>query len=156
LASCHDVAGFDCGVVALNHWLATMARRSDEQGVARTHVWTLGDQTRVVAYYSVAPTQLARSELPRSAGGGHSVIPGFLLARLALDRSLQGCGLGRQLLVDALETIAQAASLSGGRVVVADPIDQRAAAFYAAHDFVPTGAGDRLYLKTATLLAVRG
>ncbi|MDR1266429.1 MAG: hypothetical protein LBK42_12955 [Propionibacteriaceae bacterium] len=154
LASWHDLAGFDCGLEALDRWLVDMARRFDAQGVARTYVWTEPGRSRVVAYYAVAPTQLTRAELPRGAAGGHSVVPGFLLARLALDRSLQGLGLGRQLLVDALETISRAALLSGGRIVVVDPADQRAAGFYAAHDFLPTGMGDRLYLKTATLWAV--
>jgi predicted N-acetyltransferase YhbS len=78
---------------------------------------------RDLAHYSVAPTRLTRPELPRQASRGRSVVPGYLLARLALDRSLQGRGLGRQLLVDALETISQAAILSGSRVVAVDPVD---------------------------------
>jgi hypothetical protein len=44
----------------------------------------------VLAYYSIAPTQVARTEITRSLAGCYSVIPGYLLARLALDERLHG------------------------------------------------------------------
>ncbi|MDR1237126.1 MAG: hypothetical protein LBK28_02680, partial [Propionibacteriaceae bacterium] len=121
-----------------------MALRADLQDITRTYVWTALGETQVVGYYSISPTQVAAADLPRKVGGGHSLIPGFLLGRLALDVSIQHLGLGRQLLVDALETLAGAALLSGGRVVVVDPIDASASKFYQRHHFLPTGAGTRL------------
>jgi len=48
-----------------------------------------------------------------------------LFARLALSRHLIGGGLGGQLLLDALETVAAAANLAGGRLVVVDAINER-------------------------------
>jgi predicted N-acetyltransferase YhbS len=62
-------------------------------------------------------------------------VPAYLLARLALDLSLQGQGLGGELLVDALGRIVAAADVAGGRLIVVDAIDEAAAAFYARHDF---------------------
>lgn len=52
-------------------------------------------------------------------------IPG----RLALDRGLEGRGLGAQLLADALARIIAASRSVNVRVVVVDAIDQEAAGF---------------------------
>src|SRR5665647_1734143 len=47
------------------------------------------------AVYSLARHRLVRDELPKSVGrGSPSEVPAVLLARLALDRSLQGQGQG--------------------------------------------------------------
>jgi hypothetical protein len=45
----------------------------------------------------------------------------------------------------------------GGRLIVVDGIDDRAAAFYAAHDFTPCpGRPDRLVLKASDAAASLG
>jgi len=88
----------------------------------------------VVAFYSIAPTQFARDELPsRSLAGGYSVVPGYLVARLALTRSLHGQGLGTQLLLDG-----------------------DAHRFYVHHDFQPIQGSHRLLMKVATARAALG
>lgn len=75
-----------------------------------------------------------------------------LLAKLALDRSMQGEGLGSELLVVALETIVEAARRVGGKVVVVDAIDDEAAAFYERHDFLATPSDPlRLVRKLSTI-----
>ncbi len=61
----------------------------------------------------------------------------FLLARLALDRSEHGTGLGADLLKDALARCASVASEVGGRAVVFDTKDDRAALFYQRFGFAP-------------------
>jgi hypothetical protein len=45
--------------------------RAYRAGTSRTTVWTAPDQRDVVAYHAIAPTQIARIELPsRSLSGG--------------------------------------------------------------------------------------
>lgn len=144
----HDVGAFDCQVESLNSWLHREARRADKAGTARTYVWTREGDNSVVAYFSVAPTL---------AGGYTFPVPGYLLARLALDTGLRGQGLGTDLLVDAVSRMVGAAEAYGGRLIVVDAIDERAAAFYAKHDFVPVkGNPNRLVLKIATARAAMG
>jgi predicted N-acetyltransferase YhbS len=146
----HELGAFDCGVPSLNQWLTGHARRAQAADTARTYVWA-EDSGDVVAYYSIAPTQLFRRELSSNLAGGYSVVPGYLLARLALDQSLHGQGLGSDLLVDALTTVVRASETGAGRVVVVDAIDDRAAAFYRRHDFKPVaGTANRLVMKVAT------
>ena len=116
---------------------------------ARTYVWTPPDDSRVVAYYSVAPTQVHRKAVSSSLAGGVSVIPAYLLARLALDAALQGAGLGARLLVDALDTIVTAAEAASGRLIVVDAIDEAARAFYQHHDVRPIRGTARLVMKVS-------
>src|SRR5262249_53331438 len=78
--------------------------------------------------------------------------PAYLLAKLALDRSLQGQGLGSELLLDALETMMKASTAVGGRVIVVDAVDDNAYAFYQHHDFQPIPNNDkRLFIKVETV-----
>lgn len=134
---------FACGRPQLEVWLREHAVLAQKQGTARTTVWREQSTHRVVAYYSIAPTQIARADLSGRLAGGHAVVPGFILARLALDRALHRQGLGGQLLVDALETICAASDLVGGRVVVVDPIDAAAREFYLHFDFTPIKRSER-------------
>lgn len=147
----HDVSAFDCGNDALNAWLRDEALRAERARVSATTVWTIAGGSAVLAFHSIAPTLVRREELPsRSVAGGYSSVPGYLLGRLALDRTLQGRRLGSQLLLDALELIVQAAERGGGRVIVVDAVDDAAIAFYEHHDFLRVGDSNRLVMKVAT------
>jgi GNAT superfamily N-acetyltransferase len=127
------------------------AQRSD---TARTYVWTSPGSADVAAYYAVTPTEVRRVDLSGSLAGGVSVVPGYLLARLALDQSLHGTGLGTWLLIDALEIMLNAAEVAGGRIVV-DVIDESAAKFYARHGFQPIKHNPlRLVMKMASCRAI--
>ncbi len=147
----HDVSEFDCGTESLNAWLTGQALRAQDQGTARTHVWTSPGSDRVVACHSIAATQVHRTELTSGQAGGTTWVPAYLLARLALDQSLHGQGLGGELLTDAIEVVVRAAKTAAGRLIVVDAIDDKAAAFYQHHDFTPVkGSPLRLVMKIAT------
>jgi GNAT superfamily N-acetyltransferase len=62
-------------------------------------------------------------------------VPVILLARLGLDLSEQGSGLGADLLRDALARSAAAADEIGGRAEVVHAKDDRATAFYQRFGF---------------------
>jgi predicted N-acetyltransferase YhbS len=146
----HELDTFACGNEELDRWLAVHARSATGQGT-RTYVVT--DGGRVVGYFAIAPHTIDREVLSKSQGrGAPRQIPAVLLAKLALDRSVQGQGLGSELLVGALETIVEAARLVGGKVVVVDAIDSAAAVFYERHDFVATPSDPhRLVCKLSTI-----
>lgn len=152
----HVVDAFSCGQASLDDWLQRHALRAQRSGTARSYVWTQPDDTGVVAYYAVTPTQVRRHEVSRSLSGGVEVVPGYLLARLALDRSLHGQGLGAELLLDALELIVAAATRAAGRLIVVDAIDDAAHAFYEHHGFIPIAGERRLAMKVATARAALG
>lgn len=152
LAEYHSLSEFDCGVPALNRWLVAHALRANVSGTARTYVWTEPASDRVLAYYSITPHQVHRDEVSRNLSGGMTYIPGYLLARLALDTGLQGHGLGGDLLRDALERVVEAAEVASGRLLVVDAIDDQAAKFYQKYDFQPVRDNPRrLVIKIATV-----
>jgi GNAT superfamily N-acetyltransferase len=153
LTPLHDLTDFDCGVPELNGWLRGHAVNAIARGTARTYVWTPLGNDRVVAYYSVVPHLVARTVLTTSlAGGLGTTVPGYLLAKLALDQTLHGRGLGAELLRDAMKTVVIAADVVSGRLLMVDAIDDQAAAFYRKHEFKPVAGNPlRLVVKIASL-----
>jgi len=125
----HDLAGFDCGHSALNHWLTHRALRNQESRATRTFV--VSDQERVAAFYALASGAIAvGSATGRLRRNMPDPIPVVLLARLAVDQTYQGNGIARALLRDAGLRVLQAADSIGIRGILTHAIDQAAKAFY--------------------------
>ena len=90
----------------------------------------------VLGYYTLAANALHRDTLPKAeARSVPREIPAILLAKLALDQSLRGQGIGRDLLVEALTKCANATLLVAARFVVVDALDESAATFYEKYGF---------------------
>jgi len=153
----HGLSQFDCGVTSLNQWLSGRAREAQARGTAATYVWTAVGASRVVAYYAIAPHQVRREQVSSAMAVGTTVIPAYLLARLALDVAWHGQGLGAELLHDAMDRIVTAADAVSGRLIVVDAIDDTATAFYRHHDFQPVRDNPhRLVIKVSTERKVIG
>ena len=60
----------------------------------------------------------------------------MVLARLVVDRTEQGRGLGKELLKDALLRTLQAADIAGLRAIMVHAKDEQARAFYEKLDFI--------------------
>jgi GNAT superfamily N-acetyltransferase len=122
----HDLAAFDCGAAALNDYLRKYAYLNHQNRSARTYV--AARENRVVGYYTLAAGSVRRDDTPgRVAKGlGNYPVPIILLARLAVDRTEQGKGLGAALLKDAILRAAQAADIVGCRAVLTHAKDQAA------------------------------
>ena len=131
----HIVDHFDCGVIELNEFLRRYALASVGSGSARTYVALRG--VRVVGYYSLAYGAVTPDEAPERIRKGmpRHPLPVMLLARLAVDRSEQGRGLGKGLLKDALLRTANAAEIAGLRALLVHAKDDQAKAFYLKFDF---------------------
>jgi GNAT superfamily N-acetyltransferase len=151
-----SLAAFNRGNEALDEWLRLHARTATGHGT-RTYV-LVDAQATGVGYFAIAPHLLSRGQAPaRLARGAPQHIPAILLAKLALDSTVQGQGLGAELLVTALEVIVSAARRGGGRVVVVDAIDLTARSFYERHDFTPLpGQPHRLVTKLSTAAQALG
>ena len=149
----HDIDGFDSGEEETDTWLRRNALRAQQQGSARTRVLTRRGDRRVLGYYAISPHDTYREDVPKSAAGGLRIVPGYLVAQLAVDRSLQGQGIGGELLLDALITIAAAAHTVGGQLVVVDAVAEGAVAFYERYGFIRIGHSLRLYQKISRIQA---
>ncbi|MEX0865403.1 MAG: GNAT family N-acetyltransferase [Acidimicrobiia bacterium] len=146
---------FDCGASVLNEWLRQFAYSDQRSGASVTYVLQRG--TRVVGFYTLAPHAIESGEVGNRLGAGlprHRPIPVILLARLGLDLSEHGSGLGADLLRDALARSAAAADEIGGRAVLVHAKDEAAALFYQRWGFQPLPENPRhLYLLMKDLRA---
>lgn len=136
----HQVQEFRCGQPSLDRWLPSYAGQSQRRDVARTFV-AADSEERVAGYNTLVAGQVehgAASPPVRAGVSRHFPIPICLIARLAVDESWQGRGLGRDLLRDALRRCVAAGEEIGIRAVLVDAIDDNAAAFYRRHGFEPT------------------
>jgi GNAT superfamily N-acetyltransferase len=140
IAKRHDRDAFDCGEEALNEFLRLYARKSHELGGAKTFLAIdNADNKTILGFYSLSPAsiQYTRSpEIVRRRLARHDV-PGFRLARLAVDRKAQGQALGSQLLLAAGRRCLLAAEQVGGVALVIDAKNDRVAAWYASFGAVP-------------------
>lgn len=137
----HALDDFDCGVESLNTWLRRHARAAAGAGSARTFVTTDSDQgERVVGYHAltVASVEHADARERVTKGMPKHPVPCVLLARLAVDRAVQGQGVGAWLLRDAMIRSLAAAEEVGIRAMLVHAIDDDAAAFYRRHGFEPS------------------
>lgn len=133
----HDLTRFDCGKVALTDWLTRYAWTNQQADAAKTYVARRGN--RVVGYYSLVASSVRRSDAPERIAKGlaNHPIGVILLARLAIDQSEKGHGLGKALLKDALLRTAQAAEIVGVRALLVHAIDEEARRFYLHFNFEP-------------------
>jgi GNAT superfamily N-acetyltransferase len=140
IAKHHDRKNFDCGDAELNEFLWRYARQSHERGGAKTFV-AVDDTngTSVHGYYSLSPASIEYARAPEIVrrGLGRYEIGAYRLSRLAVSRSVQGSGLGGQLLLAAGLRCLRVAEHAGGTVMLIDATNDRAAAWYASYGAMP-------------------
>jgi GNAT superfamily N-acetyltransferase len=147
----HDATRFDCGKVALNDWLRDTASRSEGRS-ARCFV-TL-QRNIIGGYYCLAAGAVQHDGAPRKLRQNlPSPTPIVIIGRLAVDKSLQGKGIGRGLLKDALLRVTKASEMVGARAVVVHAVDQESVPFYARYGFRAFPMGSQtLYLTIEDII----
>jgi GNAT superfamily N-acetyltransferase len=150
----HECSEFSCGRSPLDEFVHTLVRQYEKQNLGRTYVTVRPGEKRVLGYYTIASGSVSFENLPSRRARKLSLhpVPVVLLARLAVDRSIQGQGLGGALLVDALERCLNLAEVLGVHAVEVVAIDEVARSFYEKYGFVPLlDAPNHLYLPVATI-----
>ncbi len=134
----HLLDSFDCGKEDLNRFLKRQAWSNQQAHSAQTYVFA--EELTVLGYYSLAAGAVTHDEATERARKGlaRHPIPVILLARLAVDVSRQGKGIGPALLKDALQRAAQAADTIGARAVLVHAKDDNAKGFYTHFNFEPS------------------
>ena len=130
----HDRAGFDCGSPELNDYLRRYARQNHERGGAKTFVAVAAADVpaRILGYYSISPGAIEFSRVPTTVARGMAryEVPIYRLGRLAVALSVQGRGLGADLLLAAGTRAVAVAGEVGGVALAIDAKDERAAIWY--------------------------
>lgn len=142
LTNGHNLSAFDCGVDELNTWLKRRALQNQFSNATRTYVATNGGH--VVAFHSLAAGSAQRELATYSPGS----IPVILLARLAVDLSQQGRGIGEALLLDAVKRSLSASEIVGAHALVINAMSQPAISFYTRYGFRPSPLASHLLMAT--------
>jgi GNAT superfamily N-acetyltransferase len=154
----HEASSFRCGYELLDRWLIKYAGQNERPDAARTFVAST-DASVVYGYYTLLAGQLEHEEAISEIAKGlsrHFPIPVAILARLAIDSSHQGRGLGAALLNDALVRVCHASKQVGIRALVVHAVDGNAATFYERFGFQALSATPRTLMVTLAALREAG
>ena len=133
----HKIDDFDCGREPLNRFLSRYAFQNQQAESSQTYVALAGEP--VVGYYTLVVGEVAYESAHQRLTKGLARHPGpiMLLARLAIERSWHGKGLGNGLLKDAIQRTVQAADIAGIRAFAVHAKDDDARSFYEHFGFTP-------------------
>lgn len=150
----HDRSAFDCGKPSLNDFLARYVSQYEKRNLARTYVLVNNGEVKVLGYYTLASSAIEFDTLPadQTKKLPEHPIPAILLARLAVDQSLCGQGMGARLLRDCFVRCLSLADQIGIHSLTVDAIDDDAAKFYEHFGFTQfPGQPDKLFIPLALI-----
>lgn len=136
IAKSHDRGRFDCGDIELNIYMQRYARQNHQRGAAKCFVAAPSDQPEMImGYYTISPGSIEHARTPAvlAKGLGAYEVPVFRLGRLAVDKSVQGRGLGSSLLFRAGVRCMQVAEEIGGVGLLIDAKNDVVALWYERH-----------------------
>jgi GNAT superfamily N-acetyltransferase len=139
LSGRHDRRTCDSGSAQLDAWLRQTAQQHQRRGISKTFVATSEDApSRILGFYALTVCEVVADELPEDlAKKLPRRVPGIRLGRLAIDRVVQGQGLGELLLMDAIARAKLVLEHVGVHALFVDAKDARAAMFYRRYGFRP-------------------
>ena len=153
LAAGHKKEAFSCGKSLLDSYIQRQAKQDVKRKLSVCFVLPDGDLIK--GYYTLSSTSIPRSELPtdiiKRLPPSYTDLPATLLGRLAINTSYQGNGLGKLLLMDALERSFQTSLNLASMAVIVDPIDNDAVKFYAKYGFILLPASGKMFLPMTTI-----
>jgi GNAT superfamily N-acetyltransferase len=158
LTAAHDVGAFNCGSHTLDLWLRKYAL-ANQSTVNSPQTYVVHRRGIVVGYYSLVYGEVSLEQCPpriRDAMPSRYPVPVIKMARLAVDKTEQGHGLGKALMKGMFLRSIAAAEIAGLRAIVVDALDQEAKRFYCerfAFDESPIGAL-QLFLRIDDVRAV--
>jgi GNAT superfamily N-acetyltransferase len=150
----HQRDAFCSGKPPLDAFLHAHVSQYEKRHLGRTYVLVRSGELRALGYYTLASGAVPIEHLPAKAAKKlpRHPVPAILLARLAVDQTVQGQGLGGYLLFDALQRCLGLAGSLGVHAVEVDAIDEYAKAFYEKYGFIPLqDHALHLYMPIATI-----
>lgn len=157
LSATDSVEFFDCAHPSLNQFLQRYALVNQKAGSAQTYVCC--KDGKVVGFYSLTVGSVEREDAPHRVvkGLARHPVPVMILARLAVDKTYQGKGLGRALLKDALLRTLHVADIVGIRALIVHAKNDVARQWYIKWEFEPSPTDPfHLFLMLKDLKAIVG
>jgi ribosomal protein S18 acetylase RimI-like enzyme len=151
-----DRANFSCGKASLDKYLKETVGQDTREDLSRCFVLIhIDEPQRILGYYTLANAGIAPQQGPARSQKvkRYPQIGALLLGRFAIDQSQQGQGLGRKLLLHILQHIATLSEESGFQLLLVDPLDDEAKAFYEKFGFSVLPSDTRMYMLLKDLRA---
>lgn len=160
LSKRHDREGFNCGSDPLNLFLRQTARQHTRRGISRTFVLIAeeGDPKAILGFFSLNLCQIkAESLASKESKSLPRDVAGVRLGRLAVSLSHQRRGLGRLLLVAAMQKFLEIHEAAGGIGLFVDAKDLDAKFYYEQFGFIPMPSNElELFLPLKTIQEALG
>lgn len=157
--SVHDRKNFSCGLDVLDRFLINHASKHRDLKISRTMVLPATEPVAstslypITAFYTTSQTTIDRQTLPARVAKTlpNYPVPVFIIPCVAVDKNLQGQGIGKAALISAFKSFDQAGKkgISGIGVVI-DPVDEKADAIYRKFGF-ETLTEKRLFIGMQTV-----
>ncbi|MCK9411807.1 MAG: GNAT family N-acetyltransferase [Prolixibacteraceae bacterium] len=148
-------SGFNCGKFLLDTYIKTQASQDVKRKLSACFVSVDHVSGLIQGYYTFSNNSIPlglipenyKNKLPVSYSSG----PATLLGRLAVDARFQGAGIGKMLLIDALNRSHEISQSVGSFAVVVDPLDDEAARFYTKYGFILLPDSHKMFLPMKTV-----
>lgn len=151
----HERGEFCSGKAPLDTFLHQLVSQYEKRRIGRTYVAVRAGENRVYGYYTLASSAIPFASLPKGKQTKklpNHPVPAVLLGRLAVDQSTQGQGLGKDLLIHALEQSVRISEKLGVFAVTVDALDEEAKKFYEHFGFTQfLDQPMRLFLPISTI-----
>lgn len=155
LNSKHRKEDFSCGKDMLDNYLYRQANQDFKRKLSACFVLEAPESGLIQGYYTLAnnsiPLNLIPDEFQKRLPASYTAIPTTLLGRLAVDKSYQGKGIGKLLLIDALKRSYDISKTIGSFAVVVDPLDANSARFYEKYGFIKLPDSGKMFMAMQTV-----
>jgi GNAT superfamily N-acetyltransferase len=144
LGADHQVRDFKCGKNPLDLFIRKYALVNQRADSSQSYVVHLNNV--VMGYYSLVFSSVKQEDAPLSIQIGMPAnYPGpvMLFARFAVDKNLQGQGIGTSLLKDAFLRTVEASEIGGLAAILVDAIDEKMVTFYKNYGFSDCPGAER-------------
>ncbi len=132
----YDRSQFNCSEPSLNNYLKSQISQ-DITRKANVSVLAINPQNHVLGFYTLSSGSLEFKNFPPSLKRKIAPypVPIARLGRLAVDNSIKGQGLGKELLFHAIDRVEEVAKKIGIRAIIVDAKNQNAANYYLKYGF---------------------
>ncbi len=155
LDSKHIRDRFSCGNELLDNYFWKQAKQDVKRKLSACFVLIDIESDNIKGYYTISSGSISNDLIPNSfrkkLPKSYLSIPTILLGRLAIDVKYQSQGLGKVLLIDALERCFDISDSVGTFAVIVDPMDYNAELFYKKYGFIKLPDSKKMFLPMKTI-----
>ena len=144
LAIHHQVRDFKCGRNSLDLFIRKYALANQRADSSQTYI--VHHDNAVMGYYSLVFSSVQQENAPAyilTTMPANYPVPVMLFARFAVDKKMQGRGIGTALLKDAFLRTAGASQIGGLAAILVDAIDDKMVSFHKNYGLEECPGGER-------------